>query len=542
MKQNETNKEILLSGDDAIGRGAIEAGISLATSYPGTPATEILTYIARHFAGDAEWSVNEKVALETAIGASYAGKRAICSMKHVGLNVASDPLMTIAYLGVKGGLVLAVADDPGAYSSQNEQDSRFYAKFARIPCLEPSDSQEAKDMTIMAFDLSEKTGLPVMLRTVTRISHADSPVVLGDIREENALLLQKDPANMIAVPSNVVRCHKNLLSKQEGLRQWGEDSELNKTFKNGQKKGIIACGIGYLYAKEYGPEYAILKISYYPVAESLIEEFVKGLEEVWVLEEGEPFIEEIAKKYSSVVKGKISGEISMTGELGPDALAGYISGWSTGQKNAEPSKPLPPRPPLLCPGCPHSKLYEALKAAQPAFTAGDIGCYTLGANPPYQIVDTCLCMGAGISKAAGIAKQGVKRVAAVIGDSTFIHSGIPALINAVYNEANILVLILDNSSTAMTGHQPTPLTGMTAKGEEGGKTSLEDLCRACGAHSVEVIDPYAAEKTEALLKEKIDAEGVNVIISRRPCVFVTRRMAKMKRKTTDYIPPVEKAQ
>ena len=542
MKQNETNKEILLSGDDAIGRGAIEAGISLATSYPGTPATEILTYIARHFAGDAEWSVNEKVALETAIGASYAGKRAICSMKHVGLNVASDPLMTIAYLGVKGGLVLAVADDPGAYSSQNEQDSRFYAKFARIPCLEPSDSQEAKDMTIMAFDLSEKTGLPVMLRTVTRISHADSPVVLGDIREENALLLQKDPANMIAVPSNVVRCHKNLLSKQEGLRQWGEDSELNKTFKNGQKKGIIACGIGYLYAKEYGPEYAILKISYYPVAESLIEEFVKGLEEVWVLEEGEPFIEEIAKKYSSVVKGKISGEISMTGELGPDALAGYISGWSTGQKNAEPSKPLPPRPPLLCPGCPHSKLYEALKAAQPAFTAGDIGCYTLGANPPYQIVDTCLCMGAGISKAAGIAKQGVKRVAAVIGDSTFIHSGIPALINAVYNKANILVLILDNSSTAMTGHQPTPLTGMTAKGEEGGKTSLEDLCRACGAHSVEVIDPYAAEKTEALLKEKIDAEGVNVIISRRPCVFVTRRMAKMKRKTTDYIPPVEKAQ
>jgi indolepyruvate ferredoxin oxidoreductase, alpha subunit len=542
VKQNEMNREILLSGDDAIGRGAIEAGISLATSYPGTPATEILTYIARNFTGDAEWSVNEKVALETAIGASYTGKRAICSMKHVGLNVASDPLMTIAYLGIKGGLVLAIADDPGAYSSQNEQDSRFYAKIAKIPCLEPSDPQEAKDMTIMAFELSEKTGLPVMLRTVTRLSHADAPVMLGDIREQNALLLQKDPANMIAVPSNVLRCHRNLIDKQEGLRQWGEDSGLNKTFKQGQKKGIITCGIGYVYAREYGPEYAILKISYYPFRESLIEEFVKGLEEVWVLEEGEPFVEETARRYSSRVKGKISGEISLTGELGPDVLAEYIPGWSTGKKNIQPSKTLPPRPPVLCPGCPHSKLYDALKAVQPTFTAGDIGCYTLGANPPYKIVDTCLCMGAGISQAAGIAKQGVKRVAAVIGDSTFIHSGIPALINAVYNRANILVLILDNSSTAMTGHQPTPLTGMTAKGEEGGKTSLEDLCKACGAHSVTVIDPYEGEKTEALLKEKIDAEGVNVVISRRPCVFVTRRMAKMKRKTTDYIPPVEKAQ
>jgi indolepyruvate ferredoxin oxidoreductase, alpha subunit len=542
VKQNEMNKEILLSGDDAIGRGAIEAGISLATSYPGTPATEILTYIARHFTGDAEWSVNEKVAFETAIGASYAGKRAICSMKHVGLNVAADPLMTIAYLGIKGGLVLAVADDPGAYSSQNEQDSRFYAKIAKIPCLEPSDSQEAKDMTIMAFELSEKTGLPVMLRTVTRLSHADSPVVLGDIREQNALLLQKDPANMIAVPSNVLRCHRNLIEKQEGLRQWGENSGLNKTFKEGQKKGIITCGTGYLYAREYGPEYAILKISYYPFKESFIEEFVKGLKEVWVLEEGEPFVEEIARRYSSRVKGKISGEISMTGELGPDVLAEYIPGWKASRNNYKPSQPLPPRPPVLCPGCPHSKLYDALKAVQPTFTAGDIGCYTLGANPPYQIVDTCLCMGAGISKAAGIAKQGVKRVAAVIGDSTFIHSGIPALINAVYNRANILVLILDNSSTAMTGHQPTPLTGMTAKGEEGGKTSLEELCKACGVHSVEVIDPYESEKTETVLREKLDAEGVNVIISRRPCVFVTRRMAKMKRKTRDYIPPSEKAQ
>jgi indolepyruvate ferredoxin oxidoreductase alpha subunit len=519
------NRDIL-SGDDAIGRGAIEAGISLATSYPGTPATEILLYIARHFDGDAEWAVNEKVALETAIGASYAGKRALCSMKHVGVNVASDPLMTVAYLGIKGGLVLAVADDPGAYSSQNEQDSRFFAKFAKIPCLEPSDSQEAKDMTIMAFELSETTGLPVMLRTVTRISHAYSPVEIGKIRKQNPLALQKDPANMIAVPSNVLKCHINLNSKQESLRQWGDEAKLNKTFKNGQKKGIITCGLGYAYAKEYGPEYAILKISYYPFAETLIEEFVKGLEEVWVLEEGEPIIEEIARRYSSKVKGKISGEISRTGELGPDVLVPYIPGWSTKQNNYKLSNPLPMRPPVLCPGCPHSKLYDALKAVNPTFTAGDIGCYTLGANPPYQIVDTCLCMGAGISQAAGISKQGVKRVAAVIGDSTFIHSGIPALINAVYNKANILVLILDNSATAMTGHQPTPLTGLTAKGTEGGKTSLEGLCKACGVNSIEVVDPFELEKTETVLREKLDSEGVNVVISRRPCVFLIKRKSK----------------
>jgi len=525
VKQDQTKIDIL-AGDDAIGRGAIEAGISLATSYPGTPATEILEYIAHHFSGDAEWAVNEKVAFETAIGASYAGKRALCSMKHVGLNVASDPLMTAAYLGIKGGLVLAVADDPGAYSSQNEQDSRFYARYAKIPCLEPSDSQEAKDMTIMAFDLSEKTGLPVMLRTVTRISHAYSPVELGAVREQNPLSLQKDPGNMIAVPSNVLRCHRNLYDKQEGLLEWGEESGLNKTFKNGRKKGIITCGLGYAYAKEYGPEYDILKISYYPFAETLIAEFVKGLEEVWVLEEGEPFVEEIARRYSSRVKGKMSGEISATGELGPDVLVKYVSGWSTSQDVYKPSGPLPGRPPVLCPGCPHSKLYTALKAVQPTFTAGDIGCYTLGANPPYQIVDTCLCMGAGISKAAGISKQGVRRVAAVIGDSTFIHSGIPALINAVYNNANILVLILDNSAIAMTGHQPTPLIGITAKGEEGGKISLEGICKACGVSSVEVTDPFDVEKTEALLREKIDVQGVNVVISRRPCVFLLKRRPK----------------
>jgi len=456
--------------------------------------------------------------------------------------VASDPFMTAAYLGIKGGFVLAVSDDPNAYSSQNEQDSRFFAEFAKVPCLEPVDSQEAKDMTITAFDLSEHIGLPVMLRTVTRICHGYSPVVLGPVRDQNPLSLQKDPGNMIAVPGNVIRCHQKLQEKQKLVLQWGSESGLNRSFRSGQKKGIIGCGIGYAYAKEYGPDYAVLKISYYPVDEELIADFVKGLEEIWVLEEGEPIIEKIARKYSGNVKGKISGEISITGELGPDVLSAYVPGWSAGQGGYTSARPLPPRPPVLCPGCPHGKFYEALMAAEPTFTAGDIGCYTLGANPPYQIVDTCLCMGAGISQAAGIAKQGVKRVAAVIGDSTFIHSGIPALINAVYNQANILVLILDNSTVAMTGNQPTPLTGITAKGKVGGKVSLEEICKACNVSSIEVVDPYDAQRAETVLREKLDAEGVNVIISRKPCVLVTRRLMKAKRKTTDNIPAEEKAQ
>ncbi len=269
---------------------------------------------------------------------------------------------------------------------------------------------------------------------------------------------------------------------------------------------------------------------------------MKELEEVWVLEEGEPFVEEIARRYSSRVKGKLSGEISRIGELGPDVMNESIPEWRENRKRDKHSKPLPPRPPSMCPGCPHSKFYEALKAAQPTFTAGDIGCYTLGANQPYQIVDTCLCMGAGISQAAGISKQGVKRVAAVIGDSTFLHSGIPALINAVYNKANILVLILDNSAVAMTGNQPTPITGITAKGAEGGKISLEEICKSCGVSSVEVTDPYDVEKTEAILKEKLDAEGVNVVISRRPCVFVTKKLAKMRRKAITHKHPAKRAQ
>jgi len=525
METKTQKRRELLLGDDAIGRGAIEAGISFATSYPGTPATQILEYIAKNFEGKAEWAINEKVALETAIGVSYTGRRALCSMKHVGLNVASDPLMTSAYLGVKGGLVILVADDPGAFSSQNEQDTRYYVKFSKLPCLEPCDGQEAKDMVITAFDLSEKMELPVIVRVVTRICHVSTVVELGEIRPQNPISLQKNPSRMIAVPANVIKCHKILNDKQPELIKWVDESNLNKIYKNGQKRGIVACGLGYAYAKEYGDEFAILKISAYPINEKIISAFAGGLDEVWVLEEGYPFVEEIVRRYHHNVRGKMSGEIPTIGELGPDVMAGYVKGWD---KPTEPSNPglLPGRPPVMCQGCSHRDFYQALVKAKPTFTAGDIGCYTLGAAPPLFALDTCLCMGAGISQAAGISQQGIKRVAAVIGDSTFLHSGIPALISAVYNKANILLAILDNSSVAMTGHQPTPLTGITAKGEQGGKVSLEEICKACGATSVEVVDPIDHEKTEKILKEKLDSEGVHVVIARRPCIHVAKKMKK----------------
>jgi len=520
-----TQTKELLSGNEAIARGAIEAGISLATAYPGTPSTEILQYLADHFEGDAEWALNEKIAYETAVGASYAGKRALCSMKHVGLNVASDPFMTSAYLGIKGGLVLIVADDPGAYSSQNEQDSRFFARFAKVPCFEPCDAQEAKDMVIRAFDLSEKLQLPVMVRTLTRVSHSLSPVTVGTPRPQNTLNLEKNPAKMLAVPSNVIRCHRELNAKYEEVKSWSGSSGLIQTSRNGQRRGIIASGLAYNYARESGMDAALLKVSFYPFPESILETFVKGLDEVWVLEEGEPLVEEMARKFSANVKGKLTGELSAVGELGPDALLKQISDAHAGARVTSPQV-LPLRPPVMCQGCPHRELYKALIAAGPTFSAGDIGCYTLGASPPLRAMDTCLCMGASISKAAGISKQGVRRVTAIIGDSTFLHSGIPALISAVYNRANIVVIIMDNASTAMTGHQPTPLTGITAKGDEGGRISLEELCKACGAASVEILDPFNAEHTERILREKLDSDGVHVVISRKPCVLVGRRKKK----------------
>ncbi|MEN2994997.1 MAG: thiamine pyrophosphate-dependent enzyme [Thermodesulfovibrio sp.] len=510
----------LMLGCDAIARGAIEAGISYASSYPGTPATQILEYIAKNSTVKAEWSVNEKVAYEVAYGVSLTGRRALCSMKHVGLNVASDPFITSAYLGVRGGLVVVLGDDPGAYSSQNEQDSRFYASFAKIPCLEPSDAQEAKDMTKIAFDISEELGLPIMVRSITRLLHCFSPVTLESIKPEKETKLEKNPDYLLAIPKNVIRLHRELNKKQEKIKKIIERYGFNKVIPGKGKTGIIACGVTYLYAKELGEDLPILKISAYPVDEDLIKDFVNKLDNVIVLEEGYPFVESLVRKFFSNVKGKLSGDLPLEGELCVDPLLKLFGKIESITPNTE----LIPRPPVLCPGCPHREFYKALKEANPSFVTGDIGCYTLGANPPVKAIDTCLCMGASISKASGIASQGIQRVVAVIGDSTFIHTGVPALINAVYNKVNILVCILDNSSVAMTGHQPTPATGITAKGDETKKLDLVQLCKACGADSVEVVDPYDKKSTLEAIKKGLENPGVNVVIARRACILLSKRL------------------
>jgi indolepyruvate ferredoxin oxidoreductase alpha subunit len=515
-------EKALMLGAEAIARGAIEAGISYATSYPGTPATQILEYIAQNTDIPCEWSINEKVALEVAYGVSLTGRRVLCSMKHVGLNVAADPFMTLSYLGVRGGLVLVVGDDPGAYSSQNEQDSRFYAYFAKIPCLEPFDGETAKSYTKIAFDISEELGLPVMIRSQTRLLHCYSPVTLENIKSQKNINLFKDPQHLIAIPAHVIPLHKELNAKQSKILKIFEKYKFNEIIPGNEKIGIIACGLTFTYALELGEDFPILKITAYPVEEGLLKEFLSKVEDVIVLEEGYPFLEKMIRCFHPKVKGKLSGDLPLEGELGPDSLLKLF-----GKERKDTITSVPKRPPFLCPGCPHREFYKALLEAKPNFVTGDIGCYTLGCLPPLSALDTCLCMGASISKAVGIAKQGVKRVAAVIGDSTFWHSGIPALINAVYNKADILVCILDNSVVAMTGHQPTPYLGLTAKNEKTKKLSVVEICKACRVDSVCEIDPFKKEEMISALKKGLDTPGVHVVISKRPCVFVAKKFKEV---------------
>ncbi len=516
-------ERILMLGTDAIARGAIEAGISYATSYPGTPATQILEYIAKNSSVPCEWSINEKVAFEVAYGVSLTGRRVLCSMKHVGLNVSADPFMTSSYLGVRGGFVLVVGDDPGAYSSQNEQDSRFYAYFAKIPCLEPYDGETAKSYTKIAFDISEELELPVMLRSQTRLLHCYSPVTLEDIKPQKEVNLTKDPQHLIAIPKHVIPLHRELNAKQSKIIEILKRYNFNEIIPGKGKTGIIACGLGFTYALELEEDFPILKITAYPVEEKLMKEFVRELEEVIVIEEGYPFIERIVRYFHPKVKGKLSGDLPMEGELGPEPVLKLF-----GKEEKGSFETVPPRPPFLCPGCPHREFYKALLSAKPSFVTGDIGCYTLGCLPPLSALDTCLCMGASIGKAIGISKQGIKRVAAVIGDSTFWHSGIPALIDAVYNKADILVCILDNSVVAMTGHQPTPHLGLTAKTEETKRLSLVEICKACGVDSVVEIDPFKKEEMISALKKGLETPGVHVVISKRPCLFVAKKFKKFK--------------
>ncbi len=534
-------KEFLL-GNHAIARGALEAGVKVATAYPGTPSSEILDTIAGAApeAGvHAEWSVNEKTALEVAIGAAYSGLRAITCMKHVGLNVALDPLMTLAYTGVKGGLVIVSADDPGIHSSQNEQDNRLLARFAKVFCIEPYDPQSALDYTKEAFEISERFEIPVILRTTTRISHARGDVLCGQVADlKRRPVFKKDPERFVCVPSHARPLHVALNKKLEKMEEFSSQSPLNRMELKGNI-GIITSGVSRNYVREALrdldlDDVSLLEIGIsHPAPTRLIEEFMEHVDRALVVEELEPFLEDTIK--ALVGPGKVSGkqfvprEFELDVDIVKKAIARFL-----GRDHEIPKREIdlsiPPRPPVLCPGCSHRAVFFALeKILKKKIYPGDIGCYTLGVLEPLQTMDTCLCMGAGISQGAGIYHAGVKdSVVALIGDSTFLHAGIPALLNAVYNKANMTVVILDNRTTAMTGFQPHPGTGRTATGEETVQADLAEIARACGVEFVKKIKPFQVEESVETLKEAMEYEGVSVVIAEEPCSLTTRKLGLWK--------------
>ncbi len=540
-------KEYLL-GNAAIARGVLEAGAGVAASYPGTPASEIietLAQFAKTYDLHVEWSVNEKVAVEVAIGASWTGTRAVAAMKHVGLNVAADPFMTLAYTGVKAGLVMIVADDPFCHSSQNEQDTRRYAQFANVPCLDPADPQEARDMCIYAFELSEELELPVLLRPTTRVSHARADVEVGEITERSSNPeFTKDPARWVMLPVHARPRHSVLLEKQDGIKAALADVPWNRLELRGEL-GVIASGISGLFAEEaiqqLEADISILRIGTFPPPDDLCSELLKHVSTVMVIEELEPVLEEYVERLARVhnpeviILGKKSGHLPREGEF--DSLlvrnafakmAGLPLVKVHSLKGAE--EILPPRPPALCPGCSHRATYYAMRKAfgKDAIFPSDIGCYTLAVR--MGTIDTCLCMGSSITIASGIRFGGEERdICCSIGDSTFLHTGLPGLLNAAYNKARITVAILDNSTTAMTGHQPHPGTGVTASGDITKAVSLESLARALGADFVETTDPYDLNVTIETFRRARDYQGLSVVIARQACMTNARRAGIRRR-------------
>lgn len=532
-------REYLL-GNAAIARGLLEAGVGLAAGYPGTPSSEIIETLV-DLRGDrpmhVEWSVNEKVALEVAAGASWTGTRATATMKHVGLNVAADPFMTLAYLGVGAGLLVICADDPFCHSSQNEQDSRRYAQFASIPCLDPSDPQEAKDMAIYGFDLSEKFNIPVMLRPTTRVSHARADVEAGSVPPvcEGGHYV-KNPARRVALPGHARALHTELIAKQAAIEEALEAAPWNRITLRG-KTGIIASGIAGLYAEEaisdLDLDLSLLRIGSYPLPTKMICSMLEHVTRLMVVEELEPVVEEQVERLARLVNPAVeilgkAGSISREGELDFQAVRNAISRMlGIPEKATVPNTAaeiLPPRPPGLCPGCSHRAAYYAMRKVfgKKAVYPSDIGCYTMAVG--MGTVDTCLCMGASITLASGIRFGGEKEgICCSLGDSTFLHGGLTGLLNAAYNKARITVAILDNSTTAMTGHQPHPGTGVTATGEPTIQVSLEALSRALGAGLVETVDPYNMEETLKSFQRAKEYPGLSVVIARQPCVIKSRR-------------------
>ncbi|OYV14824.1 MAG: indolepyruvate ferredoxin oxidoreductase, alpha subunit [Methanosaeta sp. NSM2] len=532
-------REYLL-GNAAIARGLLEAGVGLVAGYPGTPSSEIIETVV-DLKGDSklhvEWSVNEKVALEVAAGASWAGRRAAATMKHVGLNVAADPFMTLAYLGVGAGLVVICADDPYCHSSQNEQDSRRYAQFAGTACLDPKNPAEAKEMASYAFDLSEKFNIPVMLRPTTRVSHSRSDVEVGEIRPAaEAGHFVKNPAQRVALPVHARPLHGELLAKQERIEAELEGAPWNRLVLRG-KTGVIASGIAALYAQEaiaeLNEDISLLSLGTYPLPGRMIRKMLEHVSRVMVIEELEPVVEEQTVNPGLEILGK-EDSIPRQGELDIITVRNAIARMMKlperpAGKSPDPSI-LPPRPPSLCPGCGHRATYYAMKKAfgKNAIFPSDIGCYTMAVN--MGTVDTCLCMGASITLASGIRHGGeTEGICCSLGDSTFLHGGMTGLLNAAYNKARITVAILDNSTTAMTGHQPHPGTGVTATGEATVQVSLEALAKALGAGLVETVDPYQLDETIKSFERARDYPGLSVIIARRPCVIKARKAGQRPR-------------
>ncbi len=525
----------LLSGNEAIARGAYEAGVAVASAYPGTPSTEILEHLAEYEGIHAEWAPNEKVAVEVALGASMAGARALAAMKHVGVNVAADPIFTASYTGVRGGLVIVTADDPDMHSSQNEQDNRHYAVAAKIPMLEPADSAETKEFTKLAFALSERFDTPVFLRTTTRISHATGVVPLATAVPPKASLgFVEAPEKWVMLPVNARKRHVMVEERMRALRDFAESFEGNRAESGDPALGIITAGVAYQYVREAFPRASVLKLGMvHPLPERLIRAFAAAVERLVVVEELDPVIETHVRALGIPVVGK--DRVPILGELNPRIVREAIGGASAPLR--EPAV-VPNRPPNLCAGCPHRSLFFALNKCRVTVT-GDIGCYTLAALPPLKSMDTCVCMGAsigaalGIEKAMGPAARG--KVAAVIGDSTFVHSGITGLINIVYNRGFSTVIILDNGTTAMTGAQDHPGTGKTLQGEAAPRLDLAALCRAIGVEHVYTVNPHDQEETEALLRRELDREAPSVIIARAACALLPEHRAE-KRPTYEVIP------
>lgn len=513
----------LMTGNEAVARGAYEAGVTLAAAYPGTPSTEILENMANYKEIYSEWSPNEKVAAEVAIGGSIAGARTLAAMKHVGVNVAADPIFTFAYTGVNGGCVIVSADDPGMHSSQNEQDNRYYARHAKMPMIEPSDSQECLDFIKEAYEISEKYDVPVLFRMTTRVCHSKSLVLTGEREEKGIREYKKDIPKYVANPANGKALHIKLEEKLKRLEEYSNTTFLNRIEMNDNKIGIVTSGVAYEYAKEvFGDTASYLKIGFsFPLPTKMIEEFAAKVETLYVIEELEPFMEMQIKAMGIKVKGR---ELLPTcGELNPDIIAEAILGTKRDKLDRVEEKVVG-RPPTMCAGCPHRGFFYELSKKKNVMISGDIGCYTLGAAPPLSATDTVICMGASVSAGHGFAMASKKnerenKVVSVIGDSTFFHSGITGLVDIVYNKGNSTVVILDNRITGMTGHQQNPGTGYTLMGDITEQIDLVKLCEAIGIKTIDVINPLNLEESKKAIDKHLDIDEPSVIITKWPCVL-----------------------